>query len=115
MGLRGKRSRTRPFRLAARTRIMALSSASLQQGLAGWRPASSALISSVNDGRSRRMALQGYWRGPFVYWDSMLIKIRIDPVAFTIRTLKVHWYGIMIAIGLYAGYQGGLAEAAGLW
>ncbi len=42
----------------------------------------------------------------------MLIKIGIDPVAFTIGTLKVHWYGIMIAIGLYAGIQVGLREAA---
>jgi phosphatidylglycerol:prolipoprotein diacylglycerol transferase len=42
----------------------------------------------------------------------MLIKIGIDPVAFAIGTLKVHWYGIMIAIGLYAGIQVGLREAA---
>ncbi len=42
----------------------------------------------------------------------MLIKIGIDPVAFTIGTLKVHWYGIMIAIGLYAGIQVGLREAS---
>jgi phosphatidylglycerol---prolipoprotein diacylglyceryl transferase len=42
----------------------------------------------------------------------VLIKIGIDPVAFTIGTLKVHWYGIMIAIGLYAGIQVGLREAA---
>lgn len=42
----------------------------------------------------------------------MLIKIGIDPVALTIGALKVHWYGIMIAIGLYAGIQVGLREAA---
>jgi len=42
----------------------------------------------------------------------VLIKIGIDPVAFTIGTLKVHWYGIMIAIGLYAGIQVGLREAS---
>jgi len=41
----------------------------------------------------------------------MLIKIGIDPVAFTIGGLKVHWYGIMIAIGLYAGIQVGLRDA----
>lgn len=42
----------------------------------------------------------------------MLVKIGIDPVAFSIGTLRVHWYGIMIAIGLYAGIQVGLREAA---
>jgi phosphatidylglycerol:prolipoprotein diacylglycerol transferase len=42
----------------------------------------------------------------------VLIKIGIDPVAFTIGTLKVHWYGIMIAIGLYVGIQVSLREAA---
>ena len=42
----------------------------------------------------------------------MLIKIGIDPVAFTIGNLKVHWYGIMIAVGLYAGIHVGLREAA---
>ena len=41
----------------------------------------------------------------------MLIKIPIDPVLVTIGGLKVHWYGIMIAIGLYAGIQVGLREA----
>jgi prolipoprotein diacylglyceryltransferase len=29
----------------------------------------------------------------------VLIKIGIDPVLVTIGGLKVHWYGIMIAIG----------------
>ena len=42
----------------------------------------------------------------------MLIKIGIDPVLVTIGGLKVHWYGIMIAIGLYVGIQVGLREAA---
>ena len=41
----------------------------------------------------------------------MLIKIGIDPVLVTIGGLKVHWYGIMIAIGLYVGIQIGLREA----
>ena len=41
----------------------------------------------------------------------MLIKIGIDPVLVTIGGLKVHWYGIMIAIGLYVGIQVGLREA----
>ncbi len=41
----------------------------------------------------------------------MLIKIGIDPVLVTIGGLKIHWYGIMIAIGLYAGIQVGLREA----
>ena len=41
----------------------------------------------------------------------MLIKIPFDPVLVTIGGLKVHWYGIMIAIGLYAGIQVGLREA----
>ena len=31
----------------------------------------------------------------------MLVKIPIDPVLVTIGGLKIHWYGIMIAIGLY--------------
>ena len=41
----------------------------------------------------------------------MLIKIPIDPVLVTIGGLKVHWYGIMIALGLYAGIQVALREA----
>jgi phosphatidylglycerol:prolipoprotein diacylglycerol transferase len=41
----------------------------------------------------------------------VLIKIGIDPVLVTIGGLKIHWYGIMIAIGLYAGIQVGLREA----
>ena len=41
----------------------------------------------------------------------MLIKIGIDPVLVTIGGLKIHWYGIMIAIGLYVGIQVGLREA----
>lgn len=40
----------------------------------------------------------------------MLVKIGIDPVAFTIGGLKIHWYGIMIAIGLYAGIQVALRD-----
>ncbi|MEO6796802.1 MAG: prolipoprotein diacylglyceryl transferase [Candidatus Dormibacter sp.] len=41
----------------------------------------------------------------------MLIKIGLDPVLFTIGGLKVHWYGIMIAIGLYAGIQVALRDS----
>jgi len=41
----------------------------------------------------------------------VLIKIGIDPVLVTIGGLKVHWYGIMIAIGLYVGIQVSLREA----
>jgi phosphatidylglycerol:prolipoprotein diacylglycerol transferase len=41
----------------------------------------------------------------------VLIKIGIDPVLVTIGGLKIHWYGIMIAIGLYVGIQVGLREA----
>ncbi|TMG34435.1 MAG: prolipoprotein diacylglyceryl transferase [Chloroflexi bacterium] len=41
----------------------------------------------------------------------MLIKIGIDPVLVTIGGLKIHWYGIMIAIGLYAGIQVALADS----
>ena len=41
----------------------------------------------------------------------MLIKIGIDPVLVTIGGLKIHWYGIMIALGLYAGIQVALREA----
>jgi phosphatidylglycerol:prolipoprotein diacylglycerol transferase len=41
----------------------------------------------------------------------VLIKIGIDPVLVTVGGLKVHWYGIMIAIGLYVGIQVGLREA----
>ena len=41
----------------------------------------------------------------------MLIKIGFDPVLVTIGGLRIHWYGIMIAIGLYAGIQIALADA----
>jgi len=41
----------------------------------------------------------------------VLIKIGIDPVLVTIGGLKVHWYGIMIAIGLYVGIQVALRDA----
>jgi phosphatidylglycerol---prolipoprotein diacylglyceryl transferase len=41
----------------------------------------------------------------------MLIKIGIDPVLVTIGGLKVHWYGIMIALGLYAGIQVALRDS----
>jgi phosphatidylglycerol:prolipoprotein diacylglycerol transferase len=41
----------------------------------------------------------------------VLIKIGIDPVLVTIGGLKVHWYGIMIAIGLYVAIQVALREA----
>ena len=42
----------------------------------------------------------------------MLIKIGIDPVLVTIGGLKIHWYGVMIAIGLYVAIQVALREAA---
>jgi phosphatidylglycerol---prolipoprotein diacylglyceryl transferase len=41
----------------------------------------------------------------------VLIKIGIDPVFITIGGLKIHWYGIMIALGLYAGIQIALRDA----
>ena len=41
----------------------------------------------------------------------MLIKIGIGPVLVTIGGLKIHWYGIMIAIGLYVAIQVALREA----
>ena len=41
----------------------------------------------------------------------MLIKIGIDPVLVTIGGLKIHWYGIMIAIGLYVGIQVALRDS----
>ena len=41
----------------------------------------------------------------------MLIKIGIDPVLVNIGGLKIHWYGIMIALGLYAGIQVALADS----
>jgi len=41
----------------------------------------------------------------------VLIKIGIDPVLVTIGGLKIHWYGIMIALGLYAGIQVALRDA----
>ena len=41
----------------------------------------------------------------------MLIKINVDPVLVRIGDLKIHWYGIMIAIGLYAGIQVALRDA----
>jgi phosphatidylglycerol---prolipoprotein diacylglyceryl transferase len=43
----------------------------------------------------------------------VLIKIGIDPVLVTIGGLKIHWYGIMIALGLYAGIQVALREGPG--
>jgi phosphatidylglycerol:prolipoprotein diacylglycerol transferase len=45
------------------------------------------------------------------YTGLVLIKIGLDPVLFTIGGLKVHWYGIMIAIGLYAGIQVALRDS----
>jgi phosphatidylglycerol:prolipoprotein diacylglycerol transferase len=42
----------------------------------------------------------------------VLIKIGIDPVLVSIGGLKIHWYGIMIALGLYAGIQVALRDAA---
>jgi phosphatidylglycerol---prolipoprotein diacylglyceryl transferase len=45
----------------------------------------------------------------------VLVKIGIDPVLVTIggsNGLKIHWYGIMIALGLYAGIQVALRDAA---
>jgi phosphatidylglycerol---prolipoprotein diacylglyceryl transferase len=41
----------------------------------------------------------------------VLIKIGINPVLVTIGGLKIHWYGIMIAIGLYVAIQVALREA----
>src|SRR5260370_14168059 len=41
----------------------------------------------------------------------VVIKIGIDPVLVTIGGLKIHWYGIMIAIGLYVAIQVALREA----
>ncbi len=41
----------------------------------------------------------------------MLIKIGLDPVLITIGGLKIHWYGIMIALGLYAGIQVALRDS----
>jgi phosphatidylglycerol---prolipoprotein diacylglyceryl transferase len=41
----------------------------------------------------------------------VLIKIPIDPVLVTIGGLKIHWYGIMIALGLYAGIQVALRDS----
>jgi phosphatidylglycerol---prolipoprotein diacylglyceryl transferase len=41
----------------------------------------------------------------------VLIKIGIDPVLVTIGGLKIHWYGIMIALGLYAGIQIALRDS----
>src|SRR6202011_4516418 len=35
----------------------------------------------------------------------------INPVLVTIGGLKIHWYGIMIALGLYAGIQVALRDA----
>jgi phosphatidylglycerol---prolipoprotein diacylglyceryl transferase len=41
----------------------------------------------------------------------VLVKIPIDPVLVSIGGLKIHWYGIMIAIGLYVGIQVALRDA----
>src|SRR5947207_13385032 len=40
-----------------------------------------------------------------------MIKIGIDPVLVSIGGLKIHWYGIMIAIGLYVGIQVALRDS----
>ena len=40
-----------------------------------------------------------------------MIHIGLDPVLVTIGGLKVHWYGVMVAIGLYAGIQIALRDA----
>ncbi len=42
----------------------------------------------------------------------MVIKIGLDPVLVTIGGLKIHWYGIMIALGLYAGIQVAIRDSA---
>src|SRR5207253_10502838 len=85
------------------TPTMAASSACWQHGRAGRTLASSALISSVNDGRSRIATHH--------LTEPVLIKIGIDPVLVTIGGLKIHWYGIVIAIGVYAGIQVALADS----
>ena len=36
----------------------------------------------------------------------------IDPIALHLGPVKIHWYGIMIALGLYAGIQVALRDAA---
>jgi phosphatidylglycerol---prolipoprotein diacylglyceryl transferase len=41
----------------------------------------------------------------------VLIHIGFDPVLVTIGGLKIHWYGVMVAIGLYAGIQIALLDA----
>jgi phosphatidylglycerol---prolipoprotein diacylglyceryl transferase len=41
----------------------------------------------------------------------VLIHIGIDPVLVTIGGVKIHWYGVMIAVGLYAGIQVALRDA----
>jgi phosphatidylglycerol:prolipoprotein diacylglycerol transferase len=41
----------------------------------------------------------------------VLVKIPIDPVLVSIGGLKIHWYGIMIAIGLYVGIQVALRDS----
>jgi phosphatidylglycerol---prolipoprotein diacylglyceryl transferase len=41
----------------------------------------------------------------------VLIHIGLDPVLITIGSLKIHWYGVMVAVGLYAGIQIALLDA----
>jgi len=41
----------------------------------------------------------------------VLIHIGLDPVLIMIGGLKIHWYGVMVAIGLYAGIQVALRDA----
>ncbi|HYM51036.1 MAG TPA: prolipoprotein diacylglyceryl transferase [Candidatus Limnocylindrales bacterium] len=41
----------------------------------------------------------------------MLVHIGIDPVLVTIGGLTIHWYGVMVALGLYAGIQVALRDA----
>ncbi len=43
--------------------------------------------------------------------SARLCKIGIDPIAYSLGGLRIHWYGIFIAIGLFVGIQVALRDA----
>lgn len=48
---------------------------------------------------------------PFTCPSAQLCKIGIDPIAYSLGNLRIHWYGIFIAVGLFVGIQVALRDA----
>ncbi len=42
--------------------------------------------------------------------SARLCKIGIDPIAYSVGGLRIHWYGIFIAVGLFVGLQVALRD-----